>query len=188
MTQTEPDLSRKDPALAEIDSLLSSDRGAVISGDFRYLLWRRISENGTRRIAFIMLNPSTADAVRDDPTLRRCITFSRAWGFSSLLICNLFAFRASRPAALLHAKDPVGTDNDAWLSSVVASVDTVVAAWGAAAVAEQRSASVLALLGGRDNVHALGFTATGAPRHPLYVPGSAELVPFQPRLSPSQLY
>lgn len=153
----------------------------MISGEFRYLLWRRISEQGTRRIAFVMLNPSTADAVRDDPTLRRCISFARMWGFASLLVCNLFALRATRPTALLRVEDPVGTDNDAWLLRVGASVDMVVAAWGAAAVAEHRSASVLALLSERHDVHTLGFTASGAPRHPLYVPTSAELVPYRPR-------
>src|ERR1043166_3247766 len=134
---------------SEIDQLLSTNRGAVISGEFRYLLWRRVSENGTRRIAFIMLNPSTADAVQDDPTLRRCIAFTREWGFSTLLVANLFALRTSRPSALLRVDDPVGADNDTWLSMVVNSVDTVVAALGAATIAEQRSAGVLALLAAR---------------------------------------
>lgn len=173
------DLTREAHPPAEIDRLLSTDRGAVICGEFRYLLWRRVSEHGSRRIAFVMLNPSTADAVRDDPTLRRCISFSRAWGFSTLLVCNLFALRTSRPATLLQVENPVGADNDAWLSAVVASVDTIVAAWGAAAVAEQRSAAVLALLRVQHDVQTLGHTASGAPRHPLYVPSSAGLLPYR---------
>ncbi len=172
--------------LTEIDRLLSTDSGAVISGEFRYLLWRRVSELGSRRIAFVMLNPSTADALQDDPTLRRCISFSRAWGFSMLLVCNLFALRRSRPVALLQVDDPVGTDNDAWLSIVVSSVDTIVAAWGAAAIAERRSIAVLSLLGTKHDVQTLGYTASGAPRHPLYVPSSVGLVPYRWRGSRTQ--
>jgi hypothetical protein len=96
-----------------------------------------------------------------------------------LLVCNLFALRTSRPATLLQVENPVGADNDAWLSAVVASVDTIVAAWGAAAVAEQRSAAVLALLRVQHDVQTLGHTASGAPRHPLYVPSSAGLLPYR---------
>jgi hypothetical protein len=168
---------------ARVDDLLAVDKGAVICGAYRYLLWRRIANERGRMLTFVMLNPSTADDVHDDPTLRRCISFARRWGFASLLVCNLFALRASRPAALREVDDPVGADNDAWLDLAAEAAQTVVAAWGAAPVAERRAAAVLPVLAARHDVLALGVTRTGAPRHPLYVPSSAALLTFRRRES-----
>src|SRR5258708_39445492 len=96
---------------------------------YRYTL-RRTWDSTLPQILFIGLNPSTADAQRDDPTLRRCIGFARRWGYGQLVVGNLFAFRATRPTELRSCADPIGTDNDSWLQTLAASAGCVVVAWG----------------------------------------------------------
>src|SRR5688500_11357729 len=104
--------------------------GAVFdrSGRYRYRLWRRWGDGGA--VAFVMLNPSTADAERDDPTIRRCGGFARAWGFGSMVVVNLFALRSSDPQRLRRARDPVGRENDRHIIDVTGTSDAVVLAWG----------------------------------------------------------
>ena len=115
---------------------------------------------------FVMLNPSTADAEQDDPTIRRCMGFARTWGFTRLKVVNLYAFRATKPSDLWLADDPVGPENDHVLSIEFGSSDLLIAAWGAHAkpnrVAEILSWPVRPRL-------CLGSTKAGAPRHPLYL-------------------
>ena len=103
--------------------------GATISacGRYRYELARG---EGEPSICWIMLNPSTADASRDDPTIRRVIGFSRRWGFATAVVVNLFAWRATRPEELLSVEDPVGPDNDRTVRDVVGRSDVVVLAHG----------------------------------------------------------
>ena len=117
-----------------------------------------------------MLNPSTADAVRDDPTIRRCIGFARAWGYRRLVVTNIFALRATLPSALRGAADPVGPRNDRYILRAARDADRVVCAWGVHGALGNREAEVLALL--RDlALENLGLTQGGYPRHPLYVAG-----------------
>src|SRR5882724_4976365 len=89
--------------------------GAVLSDceRYRYALWRRWAERPA--VLFVGLNPSTADALQDDPTIRRCIRFAKAWGYGALYMGNLFAFRATDPRAMKAEADAVGPDNDGWL-------------------------------------------------------------------------
>jgi hypothetical protein len=153
-----------------------AQRSAVISdcGLYRYRLDRRWAPGPT--VAWIMLNPSTADADTDDPTLRRILAFSRGWGFGALRVVNLYAYRATEPADLWRAADPVGPDNDRHIAAAVSCVE-VVAAWGANARPD-RIAAVLALIArapGAGRVHALAVTKSGQPRHPLYLAGSLEM-------------
>lgn len=115
-----------------------------------------------------MLNPSTADAVRDDPTIRRCIGFARAWGYWRLEVTNLFAFRTPAPPALRCAPDPVGPLNDRWLLRVAARADRIVCAWGIHGALRNRESEALELLRDFPLEH-LGLTTRGHPRHPLYV-------------------
>jgi hypothetical protein len=140
-------------------------------GLYRYALTRRWSDCPT--VAFVMLNPSVADHVRDDPTLRRVTAFAKTWGYGGLAVVNVYAFRATQPADLWKAADPIGPDNDLWLKFVVADCRLIVAAWGANARPE-RIADVLALPG-MSGLTALGVTKGGQPRHPLYL--RADLVP-----------
>lgn len=148
-------------------------RSAVISacGRYRYALTRRWASGDA--VLWVMLNPSTADAQRDDATIRRIVAYSRSWGFGAASVVNLYAYRATRPQDLFRADDPVGPDNDAQLIRAAAQHACIVAAWGAHARAE-RIAAVLALPG-MHRLAALALTASGQPRHPLYLPGN--LVP-----------
>jgi hypothetical protein len=144
---------------------------AYISEDglYRYSLTREVAPgapNGT--CTFIMLNPSTADAEHDDPTIRRCIGFACAWGFERLKVVNLYAYRATNPSDLWLADDPIGPDNDHVLSLVFGGSDLLIAAWGCHAkldrVAEILSWPIRPRL-------CLGLTKAGQPRHPLYLKG-----------------
>lgn len=149
------------------------DRWAEISDDglYRYRLGRRWDAS-LPECVFIMLNPSIANASQDDPTIRRCISFAKSLGCGSLLVGNLYAFRATDPRDLFRAGEPTGgARNDAALTELFARGATTVAAWGAHAKPE-RVAEVLRLPGA-DRLTALATTKTGAPRHPLYVPGTA---------------
>ena len=153
-------------------------RGAVISdcGRYRYRLTRTWDDT-LPAATFVMLNPSTADANVDDPTIRRCLGFARAWGCGSLVVVNLYAWRATDPRELLTADDPVGPNNYAYLTAeAMVAADSggpLVAAWGASGQPE-RVAQVLALPG-MDRLTALALTKTGQPRHPLYL--KADLKP-----------
>lgn len=159
---------------------------AIISscGQYRYRLTRPGDLTATRGPAvFIMLNPSVADADLDDPTIRRCRGFARAWGCNGIVVANLYALRSTDPAGLwLHA-DPVGPENDehlVQLASIAISAGEVVCAWGSNARAD-RVAQVAALLfAGGARLRCLGINQAGAPRHPLYVPGSQELIDWTP--------
>lgn len=144
------------------------------TGRYRYRLVR--TWGGGRRVAFVMLNPSAADAARDDPTIRRCVGFARAWGFGSLEVVNLFGFRTARPRELARAADPVGHENDRHVARALGRADLVVAAWGGAPFARARG--TLGRLRRRGPVYCLGRTRAGAPRHPLYLRASTRLVPF----------
>jgi hypothetical protein len=147
---------------------------ATISEDGRY---RYVLSRDTRSVwsasavTFVMLNPSTADADHDDPTIRRCIRFARDWHYSGLYVVNLYAYRATSPRDLWLADDPVGPENDRILTEFVMRSELVVAAWGAHAPADR--VAELADLFRRRPIHALGLTKSGAPRHPLYLPASA---------------
>jgi hypothetical protein len=149
---------------------------ATLSADraYRYLLTRRWGDGPA--MCWIMLNPSTADASEDDPTIRRCIGFARREGCEAIQVVNLFALRASDPRELLASPDPVGPGGDGFLLARPLSACTV-AAWGAQGSLRGRSAKVTAMLAGA-RLLCLGVTASGEPRHPLYVRGDAPLVPF----------
>ncbi len=156
-------------------------RDAILSdcGAYRWLLTREYTSGGDgRTAAFLMLNPSTADHREDDPTIRRCLGFVRAWGMSRLVVANLFGFRATLPKDLLTAADPVGPEADRWLLHACAGAAVIVAAWGAD-VPFGRDADVLGLLA-RKPLTCLGLTKAGRPRHPLYMPGNAVPQPFPP--------
>jgi hypothetical protein len=121
-----------------------------------------------------MLNPSTADEHQLDPTLRRVLGFSQAWGFGGMRIANVFALRSTDPFQLVRAEDPVGPESDHVLQVAAHEAQTVVAAWGAHAVWDDREAKVLEMLAPICALQALRLTRTGHPGHPLYLPGDLE--------------
>lgn len=148
------------------------ERTAQISvcGRYRYELTRRWA--GGPVATFVMLNPSTADGEQDDPTIRRCIGYAKAWDCGGLRVYNLYAYRAAKPADLFKADDPIGPDNDAWLRAMAdVAVDEhapIVAAWGVNARPE-RVAEVCRMRGMAQQLRALDTTKDGHPRHPLYL-------------------
>ncbi|WP_136442971.1 DUF1643 domain-containing protein [Pacificoceanicola onchidii] len=133
---------------------------------YRYGLSRTWDET-LPSVLFIMLNPSTADELRNDPTIERCQRRAQALGYGSLLIANLFAWRATKPEDLRKAKDPVGPENDGVLQDWGARSDMIIAAWGVHGALLGQAERVAPLLTG--DVRHLGLTKAGHPRHPLYV-------------------
>ena len=156
----------------------ASESGALFDPTrrYRYRLWRRWAHEGPV-VVFVMLNPSTADARRDDPTIRRCAGFARAWGYAGMTVVNLFALRATDPARLRRARDPIGWDNDRHIADAAAGGDALVVAWGAHGALGGRDRAVLALLAGR-GAACLGMTRAGHPRHPLYLPRATQPRPL----------
>lgn len=156
------------------------DRGAWAEvsacGRWRYALGRRWGEGPG--LLCVLLNPSVADALRDDPTLARCVLRAQGLGFGALRVVNLFAWRATDPAALALAADPVGPENDAALLRGARWAGRILCGWGEGGRLMGRDRAVLALFVRRRLWH-LGLTAGGRPRHPLYVARAAPLQPWQ---------
>ena len=143
-------------------------------GKYRYSLFREWDrEKGL--VSFIMLNPSTAGATEDDPTIRRCIGFAERWGFGRLWVVNLFAFRATDPAEQKKADDPVGPDNIFDIAAGGAFSGKVIAAWGVHGDLHGQAERVkFGLSLGLKPIHCLGTTKDGHPKHPLYLPNDTE--------------
>lgn len=157
---------------------LFKSSSAILSkcGTYRYRLDRRWGDGPT--CGFIMLNPSTADADLDDPTVRRCIGFARREGCGALMVGNLFAVRATDPEAMADADDPYGPENRHFLQNMAERVDgPLIAAWGAHWMASDIGSHWVAETFG-SRLMCLGKTKSGAPRHPLYVKGDAPLIPY----------
>lgn len=158
---------------------------AILSpcGTYRYTLHRRIPSvlRWVKPCLFVMLNPSTADATMDDPTIRRCIGFAKREGCTSLTVVNLFALRATDPAELTEHIDPFGPDNAAHLREQIDAhqkIGIIVAAWGSHPMSHDLEVSpVKQELRGAGAV-CLGMTKDGSPRHPLYVKSAQPLVPW----------
>jgi len=151
---------------------------ALIEGPYRYLL-RRWWSPRPAYLLWILLNPSTADGQSDDATLLRCLAFSRREGYDRLVVTNLFAYRSTRPEALRMVTDPVGPDNDFHLKQAIAGAGQIVLGWGALGSLFGRDRTVLTLLRQANRpAFCLGFTAQGAPRHPLYLSKDRPLLPY----------
>lgn len=139
------------------------------TGQYRYSLWRIWSHN-LPKVLFIMLNPSTADASIDDPTSRRCIRFAKDWGFGSLEVVNLFAYRATKPDELKKCSDPIGPDNDIYIRRAALQTDKIITAWGTKGALLERNRSVMEILYSF-RTYCLDISKDGHPKHPLYVAG-----------------
>lgn len=152
---------------------------AIISecGQYRYQLSRKTKcpLRWVKRCLFIMLNPSTADAEKDDPTIRRCLYFAGRAGCTDLTVVNLFALRSTDPSTLASHVDPQGPENMKHIVEAFESHELVIAAWGAHPMAKCSLAKEIAKL---DGVFCLGKTKDGSPRHPLYVRKDQPLIPL----------
>jgi hypothetical protein len=146
---------------------------------YRYLLTRAWGENG-RIVTWIMLNPSTADADVDDPTIRRCMGFTQRLGADALVVVNLFGYRATDPGELVEVggDDAVGPDNGGNVRAACNMGETIIAAWGALKNPLRGAAGeIVALIRkGGYALKCLGKTKDGSPRHPLYVRADAPLM------------
>lgn len=148
------------------------------TGAFRYHLSRYWDPtvDGTGFVLWVMLNPSTADAERLDPTLRKCQGFSLRWGAAGFEVVNAYAYRATDPRNLERAGFPIGPENDAWIFRRAVAAETVILGWGAR-IQPARQAALLDLIrmarDGKSPPRALGFAGSGQPRHPLYMPYTA---------------
>ncbi len=147
-------------------------------GQYRYDLTRRWGEG--QNLCWVMLNPSTADETKDDPTIRRCIRFSKEWGFGGLIVVNLFALRASDPHELAVHAAPVGPENDKRAGFWIRHLPSI-AAWGSHKLAASRVPWVRkqAWFAGAP-LRCLGTTKDGSPRHPLYVRADTQPIPWEP--------
>lgn len=154
------------------------ERGAEISTcrRYRYLLWRRWDKSKPH-LVFIMLNPSTADGETDDATIRVCMGRATRMGCGGIRVVNLFAYRATAPADMMRADDPVGPENDQAIARALqGGPHMVVAAWGRDGAFQGRYHDVVSLVCGDYGVpiYCLGQTADGMPKHPLRIPYSKE--------------
>lgn len=148
-------------------------RATIFSPDrkYRYTLWREWNIYNSTYAMFIGLNPSTADEIEDDPTIRRCIGFAKAWGYGALCMTNAFAFRATDPAVMKSDPLPIGPDNNKWLRRLSKDAGIIIAAWGVHGSFLDRDKAILKLL---PELDCLGVTKDGHPKHPLYLPKTAK--------------
>lgn len=147
---------------------------------WRYTLWREWDDqfwgladdrpNANQYLMVIGLNPSTADETNDDPTIRRCITFAKRWGFGALCMTNIFAWRDTLPSNMKKAADPVGPDNDRWLKEIADGAGMILAAWGTHGKYRNRAADVTGRVLADYELFCLKQTQDGSPGHPLYIP------------------
>lgn len=150
-------------------------KDAILSecGLHRYQLSRIWDENKPQ-VLFIMLNPSKADASNDDPTIRRCINFAKSWGYGGLQVCNLFAYRATKPSELLKSDNPFGDENIWHIRQAVDKVNLIVCAWGNSGIVKKilKKESPYRLIGfATKRLSYLKLSKDGTPWHPLYVKG-----------------
>lgn len=136
---------------------------------YRYSLTRIWDRSGTR-VHFLMLNPSTATEVQNDPTVERCERRARALGFGSFTVTNIFAWRDTDPKNMKAAADPIGPANDEAILNASRTADKIIAAWGTHGAHLNRGAAVKSLLRdlGKPLYH-LGLSKAGHPKHPLYI-------------------
>ena len=141
---------------------------------YRYALWR-IWDDRIPKLLFVGLNPSTADEKNDDPTMRRCIRFSKDLGYGGFIMGNIFAYRSTDPKKLKTIKDPIGSRNNSWLKKLHKEASMTIAAWGTHGKYLNRGEEVSKLL---DNLYCLRITKEGFPSHPLYLPSSLKPIKY----------
>lgn len=155
------------------------EAGAIYSHskNYRYALWRFWGHG--KRMMYIGLNPSTATHLKLDPTITRCVTNARKWGYGGMFMLNLFAFRATDPREMRIQLEPNGAQNNRFLLEYASECDLIIAAWGNHGTHLNRAREVLALFKRRKiRLMCLGTNANGTPKHPLYLPGDTIPSPF----------
>lgn len=158
--------------------MLESEATFSPDGLYRYRLARYFNDKGIdgKMLLFIMLNPSTADAVENDPTVTRCINYAKEWGFDGLIVGNVYAYRSTDPKGMKAVPDPVGPENEAYLCDIHTEASMTVCAWGRHGIS--REYRIKELLDG--DLWALKLTHDGHPQHPLYQKANLEPVLWRP--------
>ena len=155
---------------------------AVFSPDRRYRYWLEAKLSDSDGVCmFVMLNPSTADEVKSDPTVTRAKGFARSWGYGTLWVCNLFALRATYPDVLRRDPEPVGADNDEHILQSALQSDEIVCAWGNHGEHLDRGQQILSMLESQAppvRLGHLGLTMRSHPKHPLYLSADTPLSYF----------
>ncbi len=155
------------------------------TGRYRYRLGRRWQSSGGQ-VTFIMLNPSRANALADDPTLRACIQFAQRWQYSSLTVVNLFGYCTPHPTELKAASDPIGPENDGYVIKAVEQAEQVVLAWGNWGGFGGRDRAILSLLKHHSQkLSYLQLNRSGHPRHPLYIKRDTPLQQYRHVTNPT---
>ena len=159
----------------ELKAVQTQLHGAIFDDtrEYRYVLWRRWAEGPM--LAYIGLNPSTADEIVNDPTVTRCINFAKREGMSGMFMLNAFALRSTDPKALYTHKSPIGHMNDAYLKFVSSMSSMTIACWGVHGAWLGRGVHIASRLPG---LKCFGTTKEGHPRHPLYLPSNCKIFPF----------
>lgn len=159
-------------------------KSAIISNDglYRYRLDRVWKEDGPL-VLFLMLNPSTADATKDDATITRCINYAKSWGYGGLVVGNLFAFRSTKPKNLLAANNPIGDDNLMYLDKMFLEVSGVICAWGNGGIVKKLGKKLgedyKPLKGWFGHLAYLELAKDGTPKHPLYLKKELQPIRFE---------
>jgi len=155
------------------------DKSAYISKDglYRYCL-TRIWDREKPFVCFIGLNPSTADAENDDQTMRKEINYADSWGYGGLYKANLFAFRTKEPKVMKKAIDPIGPENDFWITAAVSLCDLVLFAWGNDGLFMDRGIQVVDMIKAERKVYCLTKTKLGQPGHTLYLKKDLKPIEF----------
>lgn len=153
------------------------EKKANISKDkiYRYTL-SRTWDSTKPTVLFIGLNPSIADENIDDPTITRCINFAKDWGYGTLLMANLFAFRSTYPKEIYLIDDPIGKDNDHYILECVKQSDLIIACWGNNGTYMDREKIIKELV---PNLYCLQKNKNGTPHHPLRLPRDINPIPFK---------
>lgn len=153
---------------------------------YRYVL-TRVWDEAAPRLTYVMLNPSTATEVQNDPTIERCERRARALGYGGIKITNIFAWRDTDPKKLKQAKEPVGPENDALVAEAAAWADLTLCGWGAHGDHRGRGAEIAAVLRATGRPLAtLGTSKAGHPRHPLYISYQTQPTPWDGVIRPEE--
>lgn len=152
---------------------------AIISPGEKYRYWLVRLWNHDPVAVFIMLNPSTADAETDDPTIRRCVDFANRWGCGGIIVANLFAYRATDPAELMNVDDPFGPDNELHqinALNIAKKYDApIICGWGSmTGLVSKVPKEFFNRVSADYRLQCLGVNADGSPKHPLYIPAETE--------------
>ncbi|MDX8349979.1 DUF1643 domain-containing protein [Cognatiyoonia sp. IB215446] len=148
---------------------------------YRYALTRTWDADGQRAL-FVMLNPSKATEVQNDPTVERCERRARALGYGAFQVTNIFAWRETDPHTMRKAPEPIGPENDSTIRAGALWADAIIAAWGTHGAHLGRGPATEALLRATGKpIHHLGLSKDGHPKHPLYISYSQQPILWSTR-------